>query len=136
MVKQLEDVHEDQGASDAKLFTGLLLNESAATRSPDRAIATTRPVEAPLDTVEDEIHTVGLETVEAKDLGFASANEFVAELSPHAAEAAKKLGVNPTLLLAQAALETGWGRRIIRWPDGLSSYNLFNIKADRGAGIG
>jgi flagellar protein FlgJ len=136
LVKQLEDVHEDQRATDAELFTGLLVNGSAATRSPDRVVATTRPVEtrpvdAPLDTVEDEIHIIGPETVEAKDLGFASAEEFVAELSPHAAEAAKKLGVNPTLLLAQAALETGWGRRIIRGPDGLSSYNLFNIKADR-----
>jgi flagellar protein FlgJ len=33
-------------------------------------------------------------------------------------------------LIAQAALETGWGRHQIRFADGRPSNNLFNIKAD------
>lgn len=56
--------------------------------------------------------------------------EFVAELWPHAEAAAEKLGVDPKILLAQAALETGWGQHIMPRGDGSSSHNLFGIKAD------
>ena len=55
---------------------------------------------------------------------------FVADLRPLAAAAAARLGVEPEVLLAQAALETGWGRHIVG-SAGASSNNLFNIKAGR-----
>ena len=55
---------------------------------------------------------------------------FVADLHPLAAAAAARLGVEPEVLLAQAALETGWGRHIVG-AAGASSNNLFNIKASR-----
>ena len=55
---------------------------------------------------------------------------FVRTLWPHASEAAARLGLPPEALLAQAALETGWGRHVIRRADGGSSHNLFGIKAD------
>lgn len=55
---------------------------------------------------------------------------FLRELWPHAERAARALGVAPEALLAQAALETGWGRHVMRGADGESSYNLFGIKAD------
>lgn len=61
---------------------------------------------------------------------FDDPEQFVATLWPHAREAARTLGVDPKALLAQAALETGWGKAVIRKPDGSSSFNLFNIKAD------
>jgi len=54
--------------------------------------------------------------------------EFVSELLPEAEAAAASLGVEPRLLLAQAALETGWGRALPR-DGGESSHNLFGIKA-------
>jgi len=60
---------------------------------------------------------------------FASAEDFVRHMLPLAQKAADKLGVRPELLLAQAALETGWGQHINRHVDGSSSHNLFNIKA-------
>ena len=56
--------------------------------------------------------------------------DFVRTLWPQAREAADRLGVDPAVLLAQAALETGWGRAVSRHADGRSSFNLFNIKAD------
>ncbi len=62
---------------------------------------------------------------------FESPAEFVSHLWPHAERAAAELGVTPQLLLAQAALETGWGKKIIMHSPGNSSHNLFNIKADR-----
>ena len=56
--------------------------------------------------------------------------EFVKALWPYALTAAKKIGVDPKILIAQAALETGWGKAVAEHSDGTSSFNLFNIKAD------
>jgi flagellar protein FlgJ len=61
----------------------------------------------------------------------ATPEAFVRDLWPHAERAAGELGVAPEVLIAQAALETGWGRGVSRHTDGSSSNNLFNIKADR-----
>ncbi|MFV3412333.1 flagellar assembly peptidoglycan hydrolase FlgJ [Pseudomonas nitroreducens] len=60
---------------------------------------------------------------------FASADEFVATMLPMAQKAAARIGVDARYLVAQAALETGWGKSIIREQDGSSSHNLFGIKA-------
>lgn len=60
-----------------------------------------------------------------------NAEEFVAYLKPYADQAAEILGMDTSVLLAQSALETGWGRHIPRRADGRSSFNLFGIKADR-----
>jgi flagellar protein FlgJ len=54
--------------------------------------------------------------------------EFVTALLPEAHAAAEALGVEPRLLLAQAALETGWGRAVPQ-RGGESAHNLFGIKA-------
>ncbi len=56
---------------------------------------------------------------------------FVKHLMPMATKAAQALGVAPKVLLAQAALETGYGKHVIQDPKGNSSHNLFNIKAHR-----
>lgn len=62
---------------------------------------------------------------------FDSPEEFVATLWPEAKAAGAQLGVDPKMLLAQAALESNWGKSVPRGVDGLSSHNLFGIKADR-----
>jgi flagellar protein FlgJ len=59
-----------------------------------------------------------------------SASDFVDEVLPAIRTAAQSLGLNPLALLAQAALETGWGKRMARTADGSPSLNLFGIKAD------
>jgi len=56
---------------------------------------------------------------------------FVNALLPLAERVGAKLGVDSKVLLAQAALETGWGQKLISRADGNSSYNFFNIKAGR-----
>lgn len=68
-----------------------------------------------------------------------SREDFVARFMPHAQAAAREIGVDPHALLAQAALETGWGRSVPCGPNGECSYNLFGIKAGRswsGASVG
>jgi flagellar protein FlgJ len=55
--------------------------------------------------------------------------DFINKLLPSVRRAAHSLGLNPEALLAQAALETGWGQRMPRNAGGASSFNLFGIKA-------
>lgn len=67
--------------------------------------------------------------IPSKQPEFTSPDEFVSRLMPFAKKAARALGIDPAILIAQAALETGWGKKVIRNSNG-SSHNLFNIKAD------
>lgn len=62
---------------------------------------------------------------------FSSQDEFVATMLPMAEAAAKRIGIDPKYLVAQAALETGWGKSVMRAEDGSSSHNLFGIKAGK-----
>ncbi|MBD8871240.1 flagellar assembly peptidoglycan hydrolase FlgJ [Rhodanobacter sp. DHB23] len=57
------------------------------------------------------------------------AQEFVRALAPYAEAAAQKLGVSVRTVLAQAALETQWGKHMPRSSDGSTSFNLFGMKA-------
>jgi len=76
---------------------------------------------------------VGADTASAEESKqFTTPEEFVAAMWPAAQETARKLGVDPRVLIAQAALETGWGRSVTQHSDGQSSHNLFNIKAGNG----
>lgn len=58
--------------------------------------------------------------------------DFVRELWPVAKAAGEELGINPRAIVAHAALESGWGRSVPKTDAGLSSHNLFGIKADDG----
>ncbi|MGR8931257.1 MAG: flagellar assembly peptidoglycan hydrolase FlgJ [Gammaproteobacteria bacterium] len=69
--------------------------------------------------------------VRSDDIG-ANKQLFMSQLQPYAEQAARELGVDANVLLAQAALETGWGKSVIKNAQGDSSFNLFNIKADKG----
>lgn len=60
---------------------------------------------------------------------FDSPEQFVSAVWPDAQRASEKLGVDPKVLVAQAALETGWGKHIMQDKVGGSSHNLFGIKA-------
>lgn len=62
----------------------------------------------------------------------ATQQDFVNQMLPHAMQASKASGVPPQLIMGQAALESGWGKREIRMADGSNSYNLFGIKANAG----
>ena len=59
----------------------------------------------------------------------ASPTEFVHQLLPYARAAAQDLGIAPAAILAQAALESNWGRRVPQQADGRTTFNLFGIKA-------
>ncbi len=107
----------------AALDTSLRLpvDQDKAREIADKALAEQKQIEqAKVASTEKVSEPTRFDTPEA----------FVASLSPYAERAAKALGVEPSLLIAQAALETGWGKKVIGNARG-SSHNLFNIKADR-----
>lgn len=54
---------------------------------------------------------------------------FLAQLSLPARLASEQSGVPHHLILAQAALESGWGQRQIRRENGEPSFNIFGVKA-------
>jgi flagellar protein FlgJ len=66
---------------------------------------------------------------ESNDWTFETPGEFIQKLMPAAKQAAQKLGLEPLALLAQAALETGWGQRTFKTAEGNNSFNFFGIKA-------
>lgn len=58
-----------------------------------------------------------------------NAREFTAQMQAHAEAASQDSGIPAHLMLGQAALESGWGKRQIIGSDGTASNNLFGIKA-------
>jgi len=62
---------------------------------------------------------------------FTDQKSFIDTLMPYAKKVAKALGISPAALVAQSALETGWGKKIINGENNQSSFNLFNIKAHK-----
>lgn len=56
-------------------------------------------------------------------------SEFVQRMWPHALEASRATGIPARFLIAQAALETGWGRAEPKAANGQPSFNVFGIKA-------
>jgi flagellar protein FlgJ len=126
LVKQLG---KEQGAV-AEPVKGLMLDierlrlaQPVTAATSVESVPATTPVTAP--------ETVPEIASGEKITGFTSHADFVEKLYPLAEKYGAELGVDPKVLLAQAALETGWGKSVSRDANGVSSHNLFNIKADK-----
>jgi flagellar protein FlgJ len=63
---------------------------------------------------------------------WADPDAFARDIWPHAERTAKELNVAPEAILAQAALETGWGKHVMPGSNGEASFNLFGIKSGSG----
>ncbi|MGE9764180.1 MULTISPECIES: flagellar assembly peptidoglycan hydrolase FlgJ [Pseudomonadaceae] len=106
-------------ASTANQPAQLASNDWRGSQAYTKQIDTTVPVA--------DIDTSAISTRPGKSM-FASADDFISTMLPMAERAAKRIGVDPRYLVAQAALETGWGKKMIAQRDGSSSHNLFGIK--------
>ena len=111
----------------AQLSTGSVENDNANNRSPDF-----EQMMKKVDGIRHERNQVDVPPAvnQSEPADFDSPESFVSSMKPYAEKAAQALGVDSSLLLAQAALETGWGQKMVNNSRG-SSNNLFNIKADR-----
>lgn len=67
----------------------------------------------------------------SKQSAFNDADDFIQSLLPVAQQVAGELGIDPKALVAQAAVETGWGQYMIHSGSGNNTHNLFGIKAGR-----
>lgn len=76
----------------------------------------------------DNVPAAGSKTLNSRSLSDNS-SEFQNFMTPHAEAASRATGVPARLMLGQAALESGWGKREIKAADGTPSNNLFGIKA-------
>lgn len=61
--------------------------------------------------------------------GWPDPKSFARDIWPHAERAGRRLNVAPEAIVAQAALESGWGAHVMPDKRGDSSFNLFGIKA-------
>jgi flagellar protein FlgJ len=98
--------------------------------APPPAVAELRRYHGPARESRTRVSAIGSATRASQ--GIDARRQFVAELATHAETAAAELGVSPRAILAQAGLESGWGRHVIRDRDGHSSHNYFGIKAGPG----
>ncbi|MDK2123732.1 flagellar assembly peptidoglycan hydrolase FlgJ [Parachitinimonas caeni] len=74
--------------------------------------------------------TAGAATA-AASAAAAEPTDFVETIGRHALPAAQALNLSPHLMIAHAALESGWGRKPIVDAQGNNTHNLFGIKASR-----
>ena len=149
MLKSMREATPQDGPMDneqSKLFTGMLdqqlsqgmaagrgmgladmlvkqLGRSGQAAALSSALRHQPPVLAPRSSLLNPLSSV------PSAYNATTQQNFVSQMLPHALQAAGKSGVPPELMLGQAALESGWGKRQILMQDGSSSYNLFGIKA-------
>ncbi|MDQ2043046.1 flagellar assembly peptidoglycan hydrolase FlgJ [Pseudoalteromonas sp. 20-92] len=129
----LADLIVQQLSPDGKNFMPGSVLRTTADFLSDKRVGSELPHENNNKSVEPVSTNMNVDITESKieTPVFESAEEFVSSVWEHAKTAAKKIGLNPAVMVAQAALETGWGKHIINKSDGNSSNNLFNIKSDK-----
>lgn len=91
-----------------------------------QSIAQSTPLTSPLSDVIIKTHSIHSLPLNGR---FQSREHFVRALLPHAITAGKALGVDPKVILAQAALESNWGQSILKHSDKRMSHNIFSIKS-------
>ncbi len=119
---------KSQANTSAQALPDLLQRKTAMIRQSD-AVKSAEPVNVTKPVIPVTENT-GAE--ESKNWSVESPVDFVKRLLPAARNAASAIGLDPMALIAQAALETGWGKRMIRNTAGDNSFNLFGIKAHNG----
>ena len=130
------DLANNKGMGLAKVFERQLGNETQRTADDDLSLLSRRPFNVRQAAELPNTNNESLEQPAAAEKpqyrwSPESPEEFIRDLWPVAERVAGKLRIRPEVLVAQAALETGWGKKM---PDGVqgSSMNLFGIKADPG----
>ncbi len=147
MLKSMREATPQDGMFDneqTKMFTGMLdqqLTQNMSTRGVGLADAMVKQLSRsmnsagsvqPLAPLSQAAALPPQSSVGALPSAYSATTQqdFVSRMLPHARQASQATGVPPHLMLGQAALESGWGKREIRMPDGSSSYNVFGIKAN------
>jgi len=129
--KQYMEMFDKQLALDLTKHQGIGLADILVRQlGGDVAVEKTNPLS--MERFQARIAAIQPTAANLNKLEFSPKNpdSFIRELWPHAQNAAKKIGLDAKVLVAQAALETGWGQDMVRHSDGRNSFNLFGIKAN------
>jgi peptidoglycan hydrolase FlgJ len=138
MLKSMRDATPQDGVFDSeqtKMFTGMLdqqLAQSMASRGIGLAdvmvkqLSHNQPASVPAP-------AAALPAMKAVPSAYKAdvQQSFVDKMRVPAEQASLSTGIPAHLILGQAALESGWGKREIKMADGSDSHNLFGIKAGR-----
>jgi membrane-bound lytic murein transglycosylase B len=116
----------DWGAARTRLT--VLTNGLAAIRRDIEAKIASAPAPKPKPAPKPVDKLLTMSVAKLQELGRTNKKAFLEALRPAAEEGEKKYGVPAEVTMAQAALETGWGRSIIE------GYNLFGMKGTGPAG--
>ena len=123
---------EDTPAAKGFSMDTVSIRSSLMPHAEQRILEQVRQAKPDKLTPRDELEIDNIRAMQAGNpMVFDSPASFVRQLWPMAEQAAEKIGVSPEVIIAQAALETGWGKHVLQNSDGSSSHNLFNIKAGR-----
>jgi len=115
------------GANGAASSTDSIMSSLDALRA--RRSADTLSTDRPAASAASGVASAASSTSAGKP---AHVRAFQDKMADAAEEAEAATGVPAKFMMGQAALETGWGKRVIRNQDGTSSNNLFGIKAGPG----
>lgn len=105
------------------------LNIAKLTKAMDTVDQVMGPEDERAEVAENSSMLDESPTSETLVTGFSSPEHFVETLAPIASKIEAQTGISARLMLAQSALETGWGQKPILKNDGSQSFNLFGIKA-------
>lgn len=151
MLKQMRDASLGEGIFDSeqsRMYQDMMDQQLALNLSEKRTIGIADSIIRQLqNTIQSNEKSEGLNALpqrtdfnqtmlklstelKVKNSDFESPEDFIKTMRPFAEAAADELGIPANVLLAQSALETGWGNKVIQHSNGESSHNLFGIKAD------
>lgn len=152
MLKQMRDANLGEGIFDSdqsRLYQDMMDQQMALNLSEKRIFGIAESIVRQLEhTISNNKNSEDLKTypqhvesektmlklsteINTQKKNFQTPEEFIERMRPYAEKAAKELGVPASILLAQSALETGWGNKVIQHSNGENSHNLFGIKADK-----
>ncbi|EEW0953510.1 flagellar assembly peptidoglycan hydrolase FlgJ [Escherichia coli] len=142
MLKSMRDALPKDGlfsSEHTRLYTSMYDQQIAQQMTPEQPLpeesTPAAPMKFPLETVVRYQNQALSQLVQKAvprnydDSLPGDSKAFLAQLSLPAQLASQQSGVPHHLILAQAALESGWGQRQIRRENGEPSYNLFGVKA-------
>lgn len=108
-------------------FADMLVRQLEKTQDKSNSAALTREIDQA--SLKAGLAKIKPASEKTQSSSFGGIDDFVRSVWPYARQAASVLGLDPKILMAQAALETGWGQYVAKDAEGRSSNNFFNIKA-------
>jgi len=123
MVRQMDKTQADPANTERKLSDYQRNTIQAAESIIGRSLPAMNPLqvtrtEASTENVQTEVVSEAAAAKETQAKTWDTPESFIKSMIPHARTVASKLGLNPAFIVAQAALETGWGAHIMKAANG------------------